>query len=230
MRAPSVKSHDTTVVGEGEHHSYFSIITATACITRRGKEVARLERFLLDNDIAYPTLVGHGLGGMIGLQYTLDNPANVFRLIVIDSAPRQMAGDEQKKAIAKELLENYDNFVANKYLVMGPEPDITDEVVDMALRTDSATFISLLMDSFDFDLTPRMHTLTVPLLVIGSELLFPAVDDSQNILNQVGFGYAPSLSFKRMGRTGHYVMMERPVYTASVLMAFGVTADYEFEH
>jgi len=193
-------------------------------------EVERLHQFLAENDITYPTLVGHGLGGMVALEYTLDNPAKVHRLIVIDSAPRQMADAAQKKAIAQELLDDYDSFVANKYLVMGPDPDITEEVVDMALRTDSATFISLLLNSFDYDMTPRLHTLTVPMLVVGSELLFPSADDSQNILHQIGFAHAPSLSFKRMGLTGHYVMMERPAYTASVLMAFGVTADYEFEH
>ena len=44
-----------------------------------------------------------------------------------------------------------------------------------------------------------------------------------------GFDAAPSLSFKRMGKTGHFMMMEQPVYLASVLLAFGVSAEYRFE-
>jgi 3-oxoadipate enol-lactonase len=194
------------------------------------KEAERLRVFLEENDIAYPTLVGHGLGGMIALQYSLDHPADVFRLIMIDSAPKQLATQEQKAQVAQSLVENYDQFIYNRYSSMSPEPDITEQVVDLALRTDRISFTSLLMSSFDYDVTARLHEFTVPLLVIGSELLFPTADSSKPVLNQIGFDKARSLTFKRMGMTGHYVMLERPPYTASVLMAFGVSADYKFEN
>ncbi len=46
---------------------------------------------------------------------------------------------------------------------------------------------------------------------------------------QYGYANARSLSFKRFAKTGHYVMLEQPVLLASVLMAFGVTAGYQFE-
>ena len=121
-------------------------------------------------------------------------------------------------------------FIFNRYSSMSPDPDITDQVVDMALRTHRVSFISMLTSSFDYDVTDRLHEFTVPLLVVGSELLFPNPETSKQVLNQIGFGKARALTFKRIGMTGHYVMMERPVYTASVLLAFGVTADYEFEH
>ena len=85
------------------------------------------------------------------------------------------------------------------------------------------------MASFDFDLTARLSTLPVPLLVIGSELMFPDPDQSQAMLASYGFDRARSLSFKRFGKTGHYIMLEQPVMLASVLMAFGVTAGYDFK-
>lgn len=192
------------------------------------KEAERLAEFLEQEGISYPTIVGHGLGGMIALQYSIDHPADVHRLIMIDAAPKQLATQEQKTDVARALVENYDQFVFNRYSSMTPEHDITEIIVDMALRTDRISFTSLLMSSFDFDLTDRLRELTVPLLVVGSELLFPNPDTSRQVLHQIGFAQATSLTFKRMGMTGHYVMLERPPYTASVLMAFGVTADYEF--
>ena len=193
------------------------------------KEVDRLHEFLLENDIPYPTLVGHGLGGMIALTYALDHPADVHRLILMDAAPRQLVGPATKVEITKQLLEDYDRFVAERFLNMGPEPDITERILDQALRTDSASFISLLLSSFDYDVTDRLRGLSVPLLVIGSELMFPRAEMSREILDNVGFGAAPTLSFKRMGMTGHFMMLERPVMVASVLLAFGVTADHRFE-
>lgn len=193
------------------------------------EEAGRLRDFITREGIRYPTIVGHGMGGMIALQYALDHPADVHRLILMDTAPKQLAGPEQKAEVAKMLVEDYDRFVAARYLNTGPDPDICQEVMDIALRTDSATFITMLMGSFDFDLTARLGGLSVPLLVVGSELMFPSAETSQAVLEQIGFGHARSLTFKRMPATGHYMMMERPVHLASVLMAFGVTAGYEFK-
>ncbi len=192
-------------------------------------ESKRLAEFLKQEDISYPTLVGHGMGGMIALQYTIDNPADVHRLIMMDSAPMQLATMEQKKLVGQAILEDYDLFVASRYLNMSFEPDVTDRVLEMALRTDSATFVSLLMSSFDFDVTEDLGRLSVPLLVIGSEMMFPTPESSRPMLETIGFQNARSLNFKRMGKTGHYIMIERPVSTASVLLAFGVTAEHTFE-
>ncbi len=188
------------------------------------KEVARLEAFIKEQGFAYPTLVGHGLGGMIALQYSLAHPVDVHRLIMMDSAPMQLASTQQKKDVAEKLLNNYDRFVAGRYSVMSPDADITDQVMDTALKTDSATFVSLLMNSFDFDVTDQLRILTVPMLIIGSELLFPHPDNTRAILEQIGFGNARSISFKRLGQTGHFMMLERPVYTASVVRTYGMDA------
>ncbi len=127
------------------------------------------------------------------------------------------------------MVTDYDRFVAQRYVHMSQDENITDQILDMALRTDSASFISLLMSSFDFDLTDRLNELSVPLLVVGSELMFPAADSSQHLLQHYGFGHARSLSFKRVAGSGHYMMLEKPVITASVLLAFGVTAEHVFD-
>jgi len=194
------------------------------------KEVARLAEFLAEVDFVYPTLVGHGMGGMIALQYALDHPADVHRLIMIDSAPVQLASQEEKAAVGQQLISDYDRFVGARFLSMSTDKTIQDRVLDMALRTDSATFISLLMSSFDFDTTDRLDQLSVPLLVVGSELMFPASGSSRHLLEHYGFGHARSLSFKRVGKSGHFVMLEQPIQTASVLLTFGVTAEHTFEN
>lgn len=194
------------------------------------KEVLRLEAFIKEQGFAYPTLVGHGMGGMIALQYSIEHPADVHRLIMMDSAPVQMASPEQKKEVGEELLNNYDRFVAGRYSVMSPIEDVTDQILDSALKTDRATFVSLLMSSFDFDVTEELHSLTVPMLIIGSELLFPHPDQTESILKQIGFGKARAISFKRMGQTGHFMMLERPVYTASVVRTYGMDAARLFEN
>ncbi len=194
------------------------------------KEVDRLAEFIVAQNFDYPTLVGHGMGGMIAMQYALDHPAGVHRLIVMDSAPKQLIGPEEKAVVAEQLITNYDQFVASRYLSMSTSETVSERAIDMALRTDSATFVSLLMSSFDYDMTARLRTLSVPMLIIGSEMMFPENQSSRQLLAYYGFAEAHSLSFKRMAHTGHMMMLEQPIMTASVLLAFGVTADYTFEN
>lgn len=193
------------------------------------KETERLAAFIKENGLVYPILVGHAMGGLIALQYTLDHPADVSRLIVLDSAPMQLASEEMKAAVALQLAENYDQYVYSRFVSMTPNEEVTERIVDTALRTDSATFISLLLSSFDFDVSDQLFSLPVPMLVVGSELMFPGKDSSQHMLEHYGFGKARSLSFKRMGGTGHFMMLERPIYLASVLLTFGKTAEYQFD-
>lgn len=193
-------------------------------------EADRLEAFIAEEGLVYPTIVGHGMGGMIALTYTIRHPADVHRLILMDTAPKQLANQEEKAEVAQQLATNYDEFVARRFINVSPDQVISDEAVDTALRTDSASFISLLMSSSDYDVTGDLYTMPVPLLVVGSELMFPSADSSEHLLEHYGFGSAKSLSFKRMGGTGHFMMLERPVHTASVLLAFGVTAEYQFDH
>lgn len=192
-------------------------------------EAERLGAYLRSAGMTYPTLVGHGLGGMVALQYALDHPEDVHRLILIDAAPRQLADTQQKQDVGRRLVEDYDGFVGQRYALMSPDDEVSQHILDMALRTHAPTFVSLLMSSFDFDLTHRLRTLSVPLLVIGSELMFPDPEQTQAMLSAFGFDQARSLSFKRFGKTGHYVMLEQPVMLASVLMAFGVTPGHQFE-
>lgn len=192
-------------------------------------EAKRLEAFIRDNGIANPSLVGHGLGGMIAMQYALDHPDDIYRLILLDTAPRQLATAEEKALIGQQLIESYDRFVAQRYAVMSPNDAVSKRILDMALKTHAPSFVSLLMSSFDFDVTGRLPTLKVPMLVIGSEMMLPRPDDVQQDLAAMGYGSARSLSFKRFAQTGHYIMLEQPVVLASVLMAFGVSADYEFK-
>ncbi len=179
-----------------------------------------LERFIHENGIGYPVLVGHGMGGLIAMEYTFRHPDAVRRLIVIDAAPKQLATREQKVRVADQLLHNYDHFVADYFLNMSPRRDIADKIVDQALRTDQISFTELLLSSFDFDLTEQLPKQSVPILVIGSGTFFPDPTNARLTLNQMGWDKARTISFKTMPHTGTFVMLEQPTYTASVVIAF----------
>ncbi len=178
-----------------------------------------LGRYLKRHDIVRPVLVGHAMGGLIAMQYAFQHPADVKKLILIDAAPKQLATDQQKEVVTDALLHDYDRFVAGMHLNMTPSPQINRRLVDQALKTDRASFSSLLMSSFRFDLTREMAKQAVPILVIGSQMFFPAAspDSTRAAMDRMGFGAARTISFKRLEQTGHYPMLEQPDFLASII-------------
>jgi pimeloyl-ACP methyl ester carboxylesterase len=183
-------------------------------------EAAALRAWIQAEGLVYPSLVGHGLGGMVAMQYAFEHPRDVQRLVVIDTAPRQLAAPELKSKVADALLADYDRFVASRYLDISNDEEINRRAVDMALRTDSATFASLLLSSFDWDLTDELPRQSVPMLVVGSEFFLPQEGYERAFLEQYGYGQARVLSFKRLAHTGHYCMLEKPALLASVIMVY----------
>lgn len=181
---------------------------------------ADLERFLKENDIVQPVLVGHAMGGLIAMRYAFDHPAQVKRLVLIDAAPKQLATPEQKSRIAERLLTDYDRFVAETYSRMSPDPEITRRIVDRALKTDRPSFTSLLLSSFSFDITEELPRQAVPILLVGSALLLPTDKDIPGQLDALGYTNARTISFKRVDKTGHFVMLEQPDFLASVIVAW----------
>lgn len=183
-------------------------------------EVAALRDWIEARDLVYPALVGHGLGGMVAMQYAFEYPADVKRLVVIDTAPRQIAAEQYKDEVADQLVNDYDRWVASHFVSISLDRAICDQAVDWALRTDAATFTGLLLSSFDWDLTEQLPRQTVPMLVIGSAAFLPEPGNEQAWLEHYGYASARVLSFKRVDDSGHYMMLEKPAYLASVLLVY----------
>ncbi len=183
---------------------------------------ADLGRFLLEKGIHTPVLVGHGFGGMVAMTYAFAHPQEVRRLVMIDAAPRQSATREVKIQVADQLSLNYDVYLADYYGLLSQDETIVARVVDQALRTEQITFTQLLLNSFDFDLTDELNGQDIPILVIGSDSLLPDPNRAQEFLDAYGYAGARTISFKTMPGVGHFVMLEEPDYTASVIAAFAL--------
>ncbi len=179
-----------------------------------------LGRFLKEQGIALPVIVGHAMGGIIAMRYAFDHPADVKRLVVIDAAPKQLATQEQKSWTVDQLLRNYDAFVASSLDRVSPDEDLARRVVDQALRTDRASFSSLLMSSFSLDMTEELPRQAVPILVIGTERFFPEGQEARRQLDWLGYDKARTVSFKRLDNVGHFAMLEQPTYLSSMILAW----------
>lgn len=183
-------------------------------------EAAALAQWLKEKDLPFPTIVGHGMGGMIALQFALDHPRDVKRLVLIDATPRQLASAADKQLVSQALLDDYDRYVASQYISVSAVDSISQRAVDMALRTDSTTLASLLLSSFGWDVSERLATFPVPMLVLGSDNFLPDPEHERETLSSYGFDQARTLHFRRLAGRGHYAMLEHPEQVASLIVVY----------
>lgn len=181
-------------------------------------EVVALGRWLDERDIVHPDIVGHGFGGLIALHYALERPQRVRSVTVIDADPRRLVDEELKRSIAGSLLQDYDRFVASRYVGISLVERVNEMAVDMALRTDRASLVGLLLSTFDGNPAPLLGALEAPLLVIGSEAFMPEEAAEQEYLAAYGYQSVPSLSVRRIADTGHYLMLENPKLLAATVL------------
>jgi pimeloyl-ACP methyl ester carboxylesterase len=165
-------------------------------------------------------LIGHGIGGLIAMNFALDHPHRVRSLIAIDSGPRPLHSREQRTGIARLLLEDYDRFIASHFIGISEMEHVNEQAVDMALRTDSASLAALLLSSLKWDLSGQVIDLGAPLLVIGSEGFLPEAGSERLYLQHYGYEGAQGMKFKRIPGSGHYLMMENPSRLAETILVW----------
>lgn len=183
-------------------------------------EAAALSAWLAARDLDEVVAIGHGLGGTVALMAALEQPRRFARLILIDVWPRTLAAPGQREATIASLREDYDRFVAYQYVEISSDESVNRRAVDMALRTDSASYVSLLLDNLSIDLSARLARLRAPVLVIGSESFLPAAGHEREFLEHYGYGGLADFQFRRLEGTGHYLPLEKPTALAALLLVW----------
>jgi len=65
---------------------------------------ADLEEFLEDHDLREITLIGHSMGGKTAMQFALDNPGLLKKLIIVDISPRQYPPNVEHQQLLHAML------------------------------------------------------------------------------------------------------------------------------
>ncbi len=129
--------------------------------TRYGlqEQIALLERFLNEMGIGRVALVGHGLGGLIGLLYSIRAPQIVDRIMTI-GCPLDANGinNRLKTAAIPDLVD----WLLEKD--PASEPARTD-----ALKADPLALATSFNDLISYNLTIRIERITTPCLMVHGQ-------------------------------------------------------------
>jgi pimeloyl-ACP methyl ester carboxylesterase len=203
---------------------------------------AAVEELIASRHLERPVIVGHSLGGTLGLAVAEDRPAALAGVVSIDGLP-VMPGTEDMPAAARagaaqriqaSLAQSTPAaFAAQQQAYMRTigvmDMDKADQLAMLSARSDPASVARYAADDLRLDLRPGLHAIAAPVL-----LLVPFLDlDSQAQAGQQPITQADKLDYYRSLMQGtpalqlvgvapsrHFAMLDQPQQVVDAIRAF----------
>ena len=200
-----------------------------------GPAAAEIERYIREQGLRRPALIGHSLGGQIALRIAADMGQQVGRVMVVDSSPffpslvDARATSDQVEPLARlgyqALLLFGDQALKSQVANLGLDLGLAGDMVFQGLGLqggDRRVLAQGLYEALTVDLRPRLAQITAPVTVVYGWTRDP--DSPRNRLEglyRYGFqGLPQTARFERIEGAGHQVMIEQPARFLAAVQRF----------
>jgi pimeloyl-ACP methyl ester carboxylesterase len=196
--------------------------------------VADLDSYMTHDSIESAAIVGHSLGGLVGLMLAKAHPDRVSRLMVVDSLPfygmvfgpaATVAMIEPRgKAMRDQMIAAYGKpadaaqaeAVANSLTL---KPESRARVKAWAMAADPRVTGEAMYEDLTTDLRPDLATIKTPItLVYPWAAAVPK--ERADMLYKGAYAAAPAMTYVDIGDSAHFIMLDQPAAFAAALTAF----------
>ena len=195
-----------------------------------------IARYITENRLDHPVVVGHSMGGTIGSMLAARHPDLVGKLMVVDMIPFMgaMFGPpgttaETVTPIADQVYAAQSTAAPADYLtradatvtamVNNPEGRVL-ALADVA-KSDQQVSASAYRELIVTDLRPELSKITAPTEVVyvkfADARMTPEITD---MIYQASFATLPGVTLKRIDDAAHFVMLDQPAAFDAELDAF----------
>ena len=182
-----------------------------------GPAASEIERYIREQRIDRPAVIGHSLGGQIALRVAADMGDRIGRVMVVDSSPffpsliDARTTSDQVEPLARlgyqALLLFGDQALKSQVAAFGVDMGLAGDMVFEGLGLQGGLYEALTVD-----LRPRLSEITAPVTVVyGWTRDSDAPRNRLEGLYRYGFeGLARPVRFERIEGAEHQVMMQQP--------------------
>lgn len=195
-----------------------------------------LARYIAEQGLNKPAVIGHSMGGTIGMMLAARHPDSVGRLMVVDMVPFMGAMFGAPGATAESVTPTADQIYAA--MANGPEESyrqqaaasITGMINTESLRagpledaatSDRAVSASAFRELIVTDLRPELARITVPTEVLYVRFNDPRMTNEMvDGIYRMSFANLPGAELKRIDDSAHFIMLDQPARFAAEVNAF----------
>lgn len=190
-----------------------------------GPVANEIRRYIADNHLNRPALIGHSMGGLIALQAAADAGGRIGRVMVVDSAPffpslispqARVADVEPVARIGYQALMLLgDQALRGQGSALGLQLGGAGDTLFDAIGWqggDRATLAQSLYEVMTLDLRPRLSAVTAPVTVVYGWSRDDASPRAHvdGLFRQSFAGLRAPARFERIEGAEHMVMIDRP--------------------
>jgi len=167
------------------------------------KEIAD---FIKQNKIFKPIVIGHSMGGGLGMAIASDYPELISKLIIVDALPclaavwntsfKSNENNDCSVIVNKMMAETEEQFYQMQKMMMPQllaDTSKLDLVVNWTVKSDRKTFAEMYCDFSNTDLREKIAAIKCPTLVLleaNFANLKPAMNEQYKNLNMAEIKYA----------------------------------------
>jgi len=195
-----------------------------------------IARYIRENDLNKPAVVGHSMGGTMGMMLAARHPDLVGKLMVVDMIPFMGAMFGPPGTTAESVIPVADQVYAaqstaprDQYLTQA-KAAVTAMIKTEAARSgplqdtetsDQQVSASAFRELIVTDLRPELSKITAPVEVLYVKFNDPRMTDAiTDAVYQMSFSTLPGAKLKRIDDSAHFIMLDQPQAFYGELDAF----------
>lgn len=197
--------------------------------------VEEIAAYMADQNLQKPAVIGHSVGGLIGLMLVAAHPQAVGRLLVVDSLPfyGMLFGPMATVALVKpQAAMMRDNIVAMSAEAFAAQqtqgvgnlvktPSARETVLAWSLVSDRSVAGRVMYEDMTTDVRPTLAAIAVPVTVLYAydpQMGQPAA--MVDAMYQAAYGALPNKTLARIDGSFHFIMYDQPQLFAQKVDAF----------
>lgn len=195
-----------------------------------------ISRYIDQQHLDHPVIVGHSLGGFLALRMGEDHPAQVGRLVIVDALPALGATSipdatpEQLLAVAAQVRDNMekndasqtDAAIRKTATGMVTAPQHIETVIAWAKASDRHAVSGAMYDILATDLRPQLPQIKSPTLVLGTWVAYKEYAPKAAITATFERQYAglSGVKIEMAENARHFIMYDDPTWMFERMDAF----------
>jgi pimeloyl-ACP methyl ester carboxylesterase len=196
--------------------------------------VDAIDGYIKANKLSAPKVIGHSLGGLMGLMLALQHPEDVGKLMIVDSLPfygvlfgasDAAAAAPQAAAMRDAILgESQEAYAQGERGFLGSlvkSPDGLKAATGWAIASDKSVVARAMYEDATTDLRTRLHEIKTPVTMLYP--FDPSAGYSQAAVDglyQGAFSSLPNKTLVRIDHSYHFIMFDQPDVFAARVDAF----------